>query len=168
MEIFIDIVENHIHKLKETSDFSTDALLNINSIKDISYVMKNYYETLNIYKAKKNVLMKDFHDLRRKISKLNATTDVSDENRALLKRLEEQFHTSFKTIANSEDLGTATNMLFDAVEINLNPDDQIAKCEAIKEAIIKEIQTIEQQYYKHINKKKAFLEAEKATPKLEF
>ncbi len=92
MEVFIEIVENHIQQLKAHNKFDPNALLNINQIKDLSYIMKYYYATNDKIRAKKSVIMKDFHEIRRKISKLRATTDISpDKKSVILKRLEDQF-----------------------------------------------------------------------------
>lgn len=156
MDIFIDIIEKHIHQLKTNNEFAPDQLLNIAKFKDISYVMKYYYETLAAYRSKKNMLMQDFHASRRRISQLKATTDVAEEKRALLKKLEEQFELSFKTISKYEDVHTATNLLFDTKESFLNPDEEIARCEKIQIAILKEITTLETKYYKHRNQKDTF------------
>ena len=168
MDIFIDIIEKHIQQMKAHNEFSADQPLNIAKIKDISYVMKYYYETLQSYRSRKWVLMQDFHASRRRISQLKATTDISDEKRTMLAKLEEQFQTSFKAINECEDVHTATNILFDATEVYLNPDEEIARCEKIQAAIIKEIQDIEQKYYMHRGKKDSFQNAGKTVMKLDF
>ena len=112
--------------------------------------------------------MQDFHASRRRISQLKATTDISDEKRTMLAKLEEQFQTSFKAINECEDVHTATNLLFDATEVYLNPDEEIARCEKIQAAIIKEIQDIEKKYYMHRGKKDSFQDAGKTVMKLDF
>ncbi len=53
MDIFIDIIEKHIQQMKAHNEFSADQPLNIAKIKDISYVMKYYYETLQSYRSRK-------------------------------------------------------------------------------------------------------------------
>ena len=157
MEVFIEIVENHIQQLKAHNKFDPNALLNINQIKDLSYIMKYYYATNDKIRAKKSVIMKDFHEIRRKISKLRATTDISpDKKSVILKRLEDQFQVSFMAITDCENVNTATAMLFDDKEFRLNPDEEIAKCEAIQVAIIKELQEIEKNTTSIVTKKIIF------------
>ena len=168
MDIFIDIVEKHIQQLKIHNEFAPDQLLNITKIKNISYVMKYYYDTLNVYRAKKNVLMQEFNATRRKMSQLKANTDVSEEKRLLFQKLEEQFQISFKTINQFTDVGTATGMLFDTKEVYLNPDEEIARCEEIQVALMKEIQEIERKYYVHRWKKDNFQRACKTVVEIDF
>jgi len=168
MEVFIDIVEKHIHQLKIHNEFDPNQCLNIANIKDISYIMKYYYDTMSTFRVKKNGLMQDFHMLRRKISKLRATTDISEEKRAILKTLEDKLNVSFKTINDCEDVQTATTMLFDITECTLHPDEEIAKCEEIQKAILKEIKDIEEKYYKHRDKKDFFTEEGKRVLKIKF
>jgi len=112
--------------------------------------------------------MQDFHASRRRISQLKATTDISDEKRTMLANLETQFQTSFKAINDCEDVHTATNLLFDATEVYLNPDEEILRCEKIQAAILKEIQEIEKKYYMHRGKKDNFQNAGKTIIKLDF
>jgi hypothetical protein len=112
--------------------------------------------------------MQDFHASRRRISLLKATTDISDEKRTMLAKLEEQFQTSFKAINECEDVHTATNLLFDATEVYLNPDEEIARCEKIQAVIIKEIEDTEKEYFIHRNKKDNFQNACKTVIKLDF
>ncbi len=168
MDVFIDIIEKHIHNLKTHDEFAPDKPLNMSKIKDISYVMKYYYETLTNFRSKKNVLMQEFHTTRRKISQLKATTDISEDKRAILKKLEEQFETSFKAISESEDVHTATEMLFDIKEVSLTPDEEIARCEKIQQAILAEIKEIEKRYYQHRSKKDVFQEMSKTVRTIDF
>lgn len=106
MDVFKDVVGRHIERLKTHNEFSLDKCLNINKIKDISYTMKYYYETINAYRSKKKVIMEDFHALRRQISQLKATKDVSPDNREILEKLEEKLKVSFKTMGKCEDINT--------------------------------------------------------------
>jgi hypothetical protein len=106
MEVFIDVVERHIEQLKNNNEFSADNLLNINRIKDLSYTMKYYYETLETYRSKKKVIMEDFHTLRRKLSQLKAINTISSEKRDILRHLEDELNISFNAINNCEDIHT--------------------------------------------------------------
>ncbi len=59
-------------------------------------------------------------------------------------------------ITDCENVNTATAMLFDDKEFRLNPDEEIAKCEAIQVAIIKELQEIEKNTTSIVTKKIIF------------
>lgn len=168
MEIFIDVVERHIEQLKTHNEFAPDKILNINKIKDLSYTMKYYYETMESYRSKKKVIMEDFHALRRKISQLRATTDITEEKRGILDKLEAQLHVSFKTIGNCEDIRTATDMLFDATEVCLDPDEEIAQCQKKQKALLDAMMAVEREYYAFRQKKDIFQEASKTIIKIEF
>lgn len=168
MDVFIDVVERHIEQLKTHNEFAPDKILNINKIKDLSYTMKYYYETLETYRSKKKVIMEDFHALRRKISQLKATTNITEEKRSILDKLEEQLQVSFKAIGNCEDIRTATDMLFDATEVCLDPDEEIALCQKKQKALLNAMMTVEKEYYAFRYKKDSFQEASKSIIKMEF
>jgi len=167
MDVFIDVVERHIEQLKNNNEFSADNLLNINRIKDLSYTMKYYYETLEIYRSKKKVIMEDFHTLRRKLSQLKAINNIPSEKRDILRHLEEELNISFNAINNCEDIHTGTDLLFAMEEVYLNPDEEIIKCEQKQAAILKEMRKVEEDYYAFRNKKDIFQEANKKVIKME-
>lgn len=130
--------------------------------------MKYYYGTLSAYRARKNALMKDFHDSRRKISKLKTMTSVTEETRSILNSLEEKLKISLKAINKVEDVSMATDLLFDAVEVCLTPDEEIARCEKLQTAILEEIKRIEVEYYKHRDKKDMFQDMSKTVKTMDF
>ena len=130
--------------------------------------MKYYYETLESYRSKKKVIMDDFHALRRKLSQLKATNNISSEKRDILRHLEEELNISFKTIGDCEDIHTGTDLLFAMEEVYLNPDEEIEKCEQKQKAILKEMRKVEETYYIFRNKKNIFQEANKAVIKIDF
>lgn len=167
-EDFIDIIQRHIQQLKIHDEFSPEKLLNMDKIKDISYVMKYYYGTLSAYRTRKNALMKEFHASRRKISKLKTMTSVTEETRSIFNSLEEKLKISLKAINKVEDVSMATDLLFDAVEVCLTPDEEIARCEKLQTAILEEIKRIEVEYYKHRDKKDMFQDMSKTVKTMDF
>ena len=112
--------------------------------------------------------MEDFHTLRRKISQLKATKDVSDDKRIILQKLEDQLNVSFRTIGSCEDINTGADLLFAIEEVYLNPDEEIAKCEKKQDAILKEMRKIEESYYVFRHKKDIFQEDSKKVIKIDF
>jgi hypothetical protein len=168
MDVFIDVVERHIEQLKTNSEFGSDRLLNMSKIKDISYTMKYYYETINAYRSKKKVIMEDFHALRRKISQLKATKNVSEDRRIILQKLEDELNVSFRAIGSCEDINTGADLLFAIEEIYLNPDEEIDKCEKKQTAILKEMRKVEEWYYAFRHKKDIFQEEGKKVIKMDF
>lgn len=139
--------------LKLKDEFAPDRLLNINKVKDLSYIMQQYSKTLKQYTAKKQVLLDDFHTIRRQMSKLKATKDISPEKRKTIEDLEKKLQVSLQALNKSEDIRVATDMLFDEQEVFLTPDEELQRIEKIQTTILDAIQKIEEEYYTLKNKK---------------
>lgn len=168
LEDFIAIIKKHVEYLKIKEEFDPNRLLNINKVKDLSYIMQKYNKTLKQYTAKKQVLLHEFHDIRRQMSKLKATGDIAPEKRKTIEELENKLQVSLQALNKSEDIRVATDMLFDEQEVFLSPDEELQRIEKIQTTILEAIQKIEEEYYTLKNKKWALKEEEKNIIKIDF
>lgn len=81
MEVFLDIVKRHIQYLQCHNEFASDKCLNIKKLKEVSYVMKDYQETLNAYRGQKQKFQREFNEMRRRISQLKIMKELPEEKK---------------------------------------------------------------------------------------
>lgn len=167
MEDFISVIRKHVEVLKDDNEFGQERLLNINKIKDLSYIMQQHKKMLEQIATRKKILLEDFHKTRRKMSKLKAKSDFDSDKRSIFDMLENELKISLKSLDKTDDVRVATDILFSEDEVYLSSEEELEKLEQNYQAILKTIQKVEEEYYKEKEKKVLVKEAEKNIIKLE-
>lgn len=168
MEDFIDLVKNHVQALKIRWELDPHTPLNINKIKNLSYIMQHYHQTLDAFRSKKKIFLEEFHKTRRKISRLKTCEEIPQDKKLFIQELENKLWISLKTLNNMEDVHTATDILFAVDEVYLSPEEDLDKLEEAQKVILEAIQNIEQEYYIYLQKKPLIEQQEKNVIEIDF
>lgn len=157
---FLEIVSNHVARMKDTDTFSPTKPLNILNLQSLSHTMRQYYKSLDEITEKRRKLYTEFHGTRRKINAniVDAWTDA-DIN-SLMEDLKKKIDVPIDYLRKIEK---AEHLLFVL-------KDSVDEAHALKvlQEIMDHINRLDQEYYALKNKKSAALEASKQERTLEF